>query len=79
MGILNLYACIGYPEKEDEHLTANSAEFHAHMGYAKAGEFTQCGYKFGCWYNMIWMEKRIGEHRNPQPSVRWHAEVQQLL
>lgn len=63
MGILNLYACIGYPDTEDEFLNKNSAEFHAHLGYTKAGEFHRCGYKFGRWYNMIWMEKIIGEHR----------------
>lgn len=61
-GILNLYACIGYPEKEDEYLNRNSAEFHAHMGYTKVGEFHKCGYKFGRWYDMIWMEKMIGGH-----------------
>lgn len=61
-GILNLYACIGYPEEEDEYLTKNSAEFHEHLGYTRVGEFHKCGYKFGRWYNMIWMEKIIGEH-----------------
>ena len=70
MGILNLYACIGYPETEDEYLTRNSADFHAHLGYVKAGEFHKCGYKFGRWYNMIWMEKTIGEHGTQQPPVR---------
>ena len=59
-GFLNLYACIGYPIEEDEYLTRNSAEFHAHLGYQTVGEFYQCGYKFGRWYNMIWMEKLIG-------------------
>ncbi len=59
MGILNLYACIGYPEHEDEYLTTNSADFHAHMGYVKIGEFHKCGYKFDRWYNMIWMEKLL--------------------
>ena len=63
MGILNLYACIGYPQDEDEYLTKNSAEFHAHMGFQIVGEFHKCGYKFDRWYNMIWMEKIIGEHR----------------
>lgn len=63
MGILNLYACIGYPEQEDEYLNRNSADFHAHLGFKKAGEFHKCGYKFGRWYNMIWMEKIIGEHQ----------------
>lgn len=62
MGILNLYACIGYPEVEDEYLNKNSAEFHSHLGYMKVGEFHKCGFKFGRWYNMIWMEKTIGEH-----------------
>ena len=63
MGILNLYACIGYPEQEDEYLSRNSADFHAHLGFKKVGEFHKCGYKFGRWYNMIWMEKIIGEHQ----------------
>lgn len=70
MGILNLYACIGYPEREDEYLTRNSADFHAHLGYVKVGEFHQCGYKFGRWYNMIWMEKIIGKHEEEQTPVR---------
>ena len=64
MGILNLYACIGYPEVEDEYLTKNSAAFHEHLGFVKVGEFHECGYKFGRWYNMIWMERMIGEHRS---------------
>ena len=63
MGIINLYACIADPEVEDEYLTKNSECFHQHMGYTKVGEFHKCGYKFGRWYNMIWMEKIIGEHR----------------
>ena len=62
-GFLNLYACIGDPIEEDEYLTRNSEQFHRHMGYTKVGTFHQCGYKFGRWYNMIWMEKIIGEHR----------------
>ena len=67
MNICNLNACIGYPSSEDEYLTKNSAQFHAHMGYQMAGEFHQCGYKFGRWYNMVWMEKMIGEHA-PTPA-----------
>ena len=61
MGIRNLYACIGWPETEDEYLTRNSAEFHAHLGFAKVGEFHRCGFKFGRYYSMIWMEKLIGD------------------
>lgn len=62
MGILNMYACIGLPEQEDEYLTNNSADFHAHIGFIRAGLFRNCGYKFGRWYHMIWMEKLIGKH-----------------
>ena len=61
-GILNLYACIAYPETEDEYLTRNSVEFHGHMGFKLAGHFHECGYKFGRWYSMVWMEKIIGNH-----------------
>lgn len=61
-GILNLYACIGYPEEEDEYLTKNSAQFHEHLGYRMAGRFRKCGHKFGRWYDMVWMEKIIGRH-----------------
>ena len=61
-GILNLYACIGYPDRADEYLDYNSAQFHEHLGYRTVGTFHQCGYKFGRWYSMIWMEKMIGEH-----------------
>ena len=62
-GILNMYACIGSPIVEDEYLTRNSELFHQHLGFSKAGEFHQCGYKFHRWYNSVWMEKIIGEHR----------------
>lgn len=77
--ILNLYACIAYCEKEDEYLTQNSVQFHEHLGYRLVGEFQKCGYKFGRWYNMVWMEKHIGEHAdNPQKVKRFH-EVKELI
>jgi phosphinothricin acetyltransferase len=62
MGIQNLYAVIASPVTEDEYLTRNSEQFHQHMGYRKAGEFHKCSFKFNRWYNMICMEKIIGEH-----------------
>lgn len=75
MGILNLYACIGYPEEEDEYLTTNSADFHEHLGFRRVGAFYKCGYKFGRWYHMIWMEKQIGEHGKNQPPVGGYRET----
>ena len=68
--ILNLNACIAYPETEDEHLNKDSVRFHTHLGYRMVGEFYQCGYKFDRWYNMVWMEKHIGSHDiDPLPVV----------
>ena len=40
--VQNLYACIGYPDgADDAHLTKNSAQFHAHLGYRLVGEFSR--------------------------------------
>lgn len=78
MGVLNLYACIGYPERDDEYLTKNSAEFHKHMGFEKVGEFHKCGYKFNHWYNMIWMEKIIGTHEKEQRQIKYQKQRKDL-
>lgn len=74
-GILNMNACIACTPVEDPHLNNNSVEFHSHMGYRLVGEFYQCGYKFHTWYNMVWMEKQIGEHLKDQPPVRSFSEI----
>lgn len=68
--IINLYACIAYTPVEDTHLKNTSAIFHEGLRYKKIAYFTKCGYKFGTWYDMIWMEKIIGEHHgNPKPVI----------
>ena len=61
-GFTNANACIAFTEPDDEYLNRNSTEFHSHMGYSLVGRFHKCAYKFGRWYDMIWMEKHIGEH-----------------
>ncbi|WP_191013649.1 GNAT family N-acetyltransferase [Treponema zioleckii] len=71
MNITNANACIAKAEVEDEHLTNASINFHARMGYKMVGEFHKCAYKFGRWYNMVWMEKFIGEHSENQKSVNF--------
>ena len=60
--IINLNACIAYPNP-------GSIGFHEYFGYKTVGHFTQCGYKLDTWYDMIWMEKIIGEHTIPPKSV----------
>ncbi|RHO15985.1 GNAT family N-acetyltransferase [Ruminococcus sp. AM18-15] len=70
-GILNMNACIAYPPDENEYLDKNSVEFHTHMGYRLVGEFYKCGYKFHRWYNMVWMEKLIGNHLSDQKPPKF--------
>ena len=79
-GVCNMYACIAVPDgPDDETLTRNSEQFHAHLGYRLVGEFHRCGYKASRWYNMVWMEHVIGAHRDAaqggQSPVRPFAEV----
>ena len=69
-GILNLNACIAYPDSEDEYLTRDSVRFHEKFGYSMAGRFHSCGSKFGRWYDMVWMEKMLGAHPVPPEPVR---------
>lgn len=61
-GILNMNACISYIEPADEYLTLDSVRFHERLGYQLVAHFHLCGLKFGRWYDMVWMEKLIGEH-----------------
>lgn len=77
--ILNLNACIGYPEQEDAYLTLDSVRFHQRLGYRMVGKFLQCGYKFGRWYHMVWMEKHLGVHDAAPGPVRPFDEVREKL
>lgn len=68
--ILNLNACIAYSDTEGAYLTKDSVKFHSRMGYHLVGTFHQCGYKFGRWFDMVWMEKALGEHpAEPAPVI----------
>lgn len=68
-GVLNMNACIAWPEKEDARLTMASIYFHEKLGYQMVGKFHKSGYKFNQWYDMVWMEKLIGEHTQNQQEV----------
>ena len=71
----NLNACIASPVVDDEYLNHNSIQFHQHLGYSMVGEFHKCAYKFGRWYNMVWMEKIIADHPDRQPDVIPFAQI----
>lgn len=74
MGVTNLYACIASPDAPDEYLDGSSIEFHRRQGFSIAGTFTHCANKFGRWYNMVWMEKFIGEHSSPPKNVMFASQ-----
>lgn len=70
MGVYNLYACVAYPQNNDKYLTSNSADFHEHIGFNKVGNFHKCGYKFGNWYDIVFMEKILANHNdNPNKFI----------
>lgn len=74
-GITNLEACIGMTDTPDEHLTNNSVEYHSHLGYRMVGRFYKCGRKFGTWYDMVWMEKLLGEHPDNPDDITPFSEL----
>lgn len=76
MKVVNMTAHIVYPhdDQPDQYLTLASPKFHAAYGYRLAGRFDRNVYKFGKWYDMIWMEKAIAEHgHDPVPIVNFNA------
>lgn len=60
-GIINLLAGVAYCEEEDEYLTHDSIKFHTEQGYKKVAHMETVGKKFDRWYDLIWMQKKIGE------------------
>lgn len=60
--IYSVHACIASPDGEDSHLTKDSELFHSRMGFELVGKHYKCGYKFGKWYSVIWMDKNLVEN-----------------
>lgn len=68
LGIRNLYACVALPREEnDPHLTCDSLRFHEAVGYTVCGHLNACGFKFGRWYDMLYLEKRTAPEKSDQP------------
>ena len=78
-GFVNLYACIATTNVPDAHLDNGSVAFHERRGYHEIGRFPNCGYKFGRWYDTVWMERDLGEHTLGQPSVLPFPQVRSRL
>ena len=63
-GFCSAEACIAYIDPEDEYLTQGSVRFHEKLGYRMVGRFDKCAYKFGRWWDMVWMEKHLSPHES---------------
>ena len=65
-----LYALITSENKD-------SIDFHRKMAYEMKVDFPNCGYKFGRWLGLVWMEKRLKIVHSPNGfPVPWLAVVQ---
>lgn len=73
--ILNMNACIAHTSGASEYLTNASEEFHKKMGFKKAAHFSQCGFKFGKWFDMVWMQKIIGPHTEKTKAIIPFSEL----
>lgn len=72
IGITNMNACITCPQNDDSEISnRDSMRFHEKMGFTLVGTFHFSGYKFGQWFNMIWMEKMIGDHLPKMQDVKF--------
>lgn len=79
MKLLTLDACIAMPRETNPYLDAGSFFFHEKHGYTQVARFPSSGYKFGLWFDMVWMEKEIGEHSQNIESVIWYGEVKDRI
>ena len=68
-GFKNMYASITVAENESKYIPKTSPLFHQHLGFTKVGHFHKCGWKFNQWFDMIWMEKLIGDGGTPKEEI----------
>ena len=60
--VFNMEACIAHCDPADEYVPATSRLFHERLGFKLVGKFNKSAHKFGRWYDMIWMERILGDH-----------------
>lgn len=74
-GVVKAVALITKPM--DEYSSFNSVQFHEKMGYAHAGELKDCGYKFGRWYTLLYMDRQIGIPTGEMQPIRDFDEIRE--
>lgn len=77
--ICTLEACVASVDREDPYLTADSVRFHTRMGYTQVGKMSDCGYKFGKWYHLLWLEKHIAPRIADTEKMRFFPDVREAL
>lgn len=55
----------------------DSIAFHRAMDFVPRVEFPRCGYKFGRWYGVCWMEKRLNGRPEETPRPWQERKVRQ--
>jgi L-amino acid N-acyltransferase YncA len=62
--VRNVYAGIAAPNSRSENL-------HRSFGFELSGIFHSTGYKRGCWHDVMWFEKHLGDqNRPPFPFIK---------
>ena len=56
---------------------SDSIAFHRKMAYEMRAEFPDCGYKFGRWLGLVWMEKRIKIVQSPSGFPKPYSAIVQ--
>jgi phosphinothricin acetyltransferase len=77
--ICTLEACVASADVLDEYLSDDSVWFHKRMGYAQVGKMSDCGYKFGRWYHLLWLEKHIAPRKADMDALRPFPEIRAAL
>ncbi len=75
--ICTLEACVASADVLDEYLTDHSVRFHNRMGYAQVGKMSDCGYKFGRWYHLLWLEKHIAPRNMNMENMLKFPEIRE--
>ena len=71
--VRTMYACVTHTDRTDDpNLTDASEHFHEAMGFTVCGHMKRCGFKFGRWYDILWLEKKLVDDESaPEPFVRF--------
>ena len=75
--VFSLYAGVTVSDRADDaYVTDGSICFHERMGYTRIGEYHLCGYKFGQWYSVAWLEKSLGTRpEKPDPFIPFSVMI----